>query len=317
MAIASVGYDGTVDEVQWATMVPRVGTSEYGVSGASDFLVSQAAGTRMINVAAGTAWGRGVMDVSDAAAVIQLDAVSTGSRYDLIALRRSWGPANGGPSEIVVIKGTSAKQLPAGRMFNPGVIDDQPLALVRVTAGSASIPEIIDLRVWARNGGCFGVNDLVRSYLNSPGTVVTIGNTVWMRTIAANNVPAWTNLLDLLSSGWTHSAFTAASGWKILYQSTKLSLDTVSSFIQIERTGAAISVPSDGNVANQKIASMNATYRPATLMNSGVLSTASTGRMAVANVHYAGGVELTAVSGGGGTIAKGATFTLQGTWFAR
>jgi len=317
MAITSVGYDGTVDEVQWASMVSKVGSSEYGVNGASDFLVAQTSGTRMINVSAGLAWGRGVMDISDAAAVIQLDAVTTGSRYDLIALRRSWGPTNGGPTEIVVIKGTSTKAIPSGRQSNPGVIDDQPLALVRVQAGSASIPEVIDMRVWARNGGCFAVNDLVRSYVNTPGTVITIIDAIWMRTIGANNVAQWVNLADLLSTGWSHNALSAASGWEILYQATKRSLDTVSCFIQFRRTGAAIYVPTDGNLSNQKIATMSATYRPDTLMNSGVMSTATTGRMATANAHYAGSVELTAVSGGGQNIEKGDTFTMQGTWFAR
>lgn len=312
MAITSVGYDGTVDEAQWAAMVSKVGSYEYGIDGAGDLAVTQSAGTRMISIAAGRAWGRGIMDTSDAAAVIQLDAVSTGSRYDLIALRRSWGPANGGPSEIVVLKGTSAKALPSGRQSNPGITDDQPLALVRVQAGTASIPEIIDLRVWGRNGGqLYAKDDLVRSYVNSVGTEICVGTTKWQRIVGANNVAQWVNRGQLNDTGFQQIATGAAPGWALEYIRYRVKNGMVELLVQFSRTGADIEVPGNGDVGNLHIANVPTAAAPTDWWK--VLSSGPTGRAATGYVGTDRKIYLAGVTQR--FISRGEKFSLGGFYF--
>lgn len=316
MAITSVGYDGTVDEVQWASMVSKVGGYEYGVDKAGDFAVSQSAGTRMITIAAGLAWGRGVMDISDAASVIQLDAVTTGSRYDLIAIRRAWGPVNGGPSELVVIKGTSAKTLPANRHSNPGVSDDQPLALVRVQSGSASIPEIIDLRVWGRNGGqLFAKNDLVRSYLATVGTELNVAGVLWQYVPSTNGTAAWIKHGTRSDSGWVTINTGWKSGWGAAgdYIRYKTKNGITQLLVRFTRTGASIPLPSHSDLSNIPVCVIPSAAQPSsTLWNP--LSSGGVGRLA-AGFAEGNTVSLASI-GGTGTLAKGDSLSLGGTYFS-
>lgn len=312
MAITSVGYDGTVDEAQWASMVSKIGGYEYGVDAAGHFAVTQSAGTRMISIAAGLAWGRGVMDISDAASVIQLDAVTTGARYDLVALRRTWGPANGGPTELVVIKGTSAKAIPSGRQASPGVVDDQPLALVRVQAGSASIPEIIDLRLWGRNGGqLYARNDLVRSYIDAVGTELCVGTTEWQRTIGDNNLAVWVNSGDRSDTGFQQVSSGSASGWAVDYIRYRHKNGMVELLTKFMRTGADIETPNNGDIGNQHIATVPAVAAPTDWWK--VLSSGATGRAATGYIGTDRKIYLTGVTPR--FIAKGESFSLGGVYF--
>lgn len=314
MAITSVGYDGTVDEVQWASMVSKVGSYEYGVDGAGHFAVNQIAGTRMISVALGVAWGRGVMDTSDSTVNIQLDSVATGSRWDMIALRRTWGPANGGPTEIVVVKGTSTKALPSSRQKNPGVIDDQPLALVRVQAGQSSIPEIVDLRVWGRNGGqLFAKDDLVRSYVASVGTEININGTLWQRTVSANSIAEWVKVGPRSDTQWVHRANLAAkSGWKVNYLRYRVKDGLVQVLMVFERTGAEIEVTADGNIPSQPIVTAPSAIVPRIWW--APLVSGPGGRVAVGSLSSDTGViALDAVTQT--KIRRGEGFTLTGTYF--
>lgn len=315
MAITSVGYDGTVDEVQWASMVSKVGGYEYGVDGAGHFAVTQSAGTRMISIAAGLAWGRGVMDISDAAAVIQLEAVTTGSRYDLIALRRTWGPANGGPTELVVIKGTSTKAIPSGRKSNPGVIDDQPLALVRVQAGAASIPEIVDLRVWGRNGGqLYAKDDLVRSYLTAIGTQINVNGIMRERVVAANNSAAWKIIgaEDLpLDRRTGSSVFT--SGWGIatdFIESERIGR-LISVRLAVMRTGGRITAGTNGNIENIHLGTLNSAFRPKRWE---ALSPGPSGAVASAYIEGGTGKIYLAAIPAGTNISKDDVFSFSGVF---
>lgn len=180
MAIISAGYDGTVDEVQFAGLVPKAGASEYGVDLAGDFAVTAVAGQdRTVSVAPGKAWGHSVVDVMDANETRALSAPASGSRWDMIVVRRDWQPP-GGATTIAVIQGASTSAaLPGRNTGQMGVIDDQPIALVRVDSGSTTIGSIIDLRVWARNGGVTAKSDLVLQYLSAAGAVIEINNVVY------------------------------------------------------------------------------------------------------------------------------------------
>jgi len=192
MAFTSIGYDGTVNERQWAELVPSVGSSTYGIKDADDLKVAAVPGQPlMVSVASGTAWGHGVMDTETANTTIICDPITSGTRWDLIALRRDWQPLAGGPTAVAKVTGTSEKVIPGARRVQPGVTDDQPLALVQWTAGQTQPTAIVDLRCWAGNGGMVANDPLALTYLNKLGASVTIAGTEWNYVVGANDAPGW------------------------------------------------------------------------------------------------------------------------------
>jgi hypothetical protein len=138
-------------------------------------------------------FGYGVTDSTSANDTIQLDTIASGSRWDLIAVRRDWTPTSG-VSQFVKVNGGSTATIPGGRNATRGNIDDQPLALVQVTAGQTQPTAIIDLRTWSGDGGGFvAADDLVRSFLNRPGTRLYVASTgiEWIRRVGANDTNEW------------------------------------------------------------------------------------------------------------------------------
>lgn len=188
MAINSTFYDGTVDEIAFSTGISRVGSSEYGVAGIGDYKVTAVSGVdRTVSVAAGAAWGKGIHDVLTAAQTIAIPSVASGNRWDLIAVHRVWGTNT---TTIIRIAGNSTKAIPS-RAIGYGTTDDQPIALVRVTAGATTIQEIVDLRCWSGFGGVHAKDQLVLSYLNKPGSSVMIDRTIWQCVIGTADAPEW------------------------------------------------------------------------------------------------------------------------------
>jgi hypothetical protein len=205
VTITSTFYDTSagvpaslVTETDWALSHPQIGSS-YGVDGIADFKVTAHPSTPLtVNVAAGTAWGHGVLDISDATVSVTCTAPAAGtSRYDLICIRRDWTPAVGGPTTITKVEGGSTKAIPAGREHDPGTLDDQPLALVLWTAGQTQPTQIIDLRCWQGDGGVLALDALARDYLDRVGTKVNIGGVVWQRTIGSGDLAVWTKMAEV------------------------------------------------------------------------------------------------------------------------
>lgn len=203
MAFTSTFYNGPVDEIAWSEGAPRIGSSEYGVVGVNDFRVTAVSGQdRTVSVAAGKAWGKGVHDTMTPAETVQLPTVGAGSRWDLIAIRRVWSTNT---TSIVRVGGSGTRGIPAGRQSGYGTTDDQPIALVRVQAGSTTIQEIIDLRCWAAGGGMYANDDLALSYLTTPGARVHINGVDWACTIVSGS-PVWMKAATVGSvalHGWT------------------------------------------------------------------------------------------------------------------
>jgi hypothetical protein len=198
MAFTSIGYDGTVNERQWAELVPSAGSSTYGIKEADDLKVTAVPGQPlMLSVASGTGWGHGVMDTETANTTITCDAITSGSRWDLIALRRNWQPLAGGPTSAVKVTGTFEKKIPDARKVQPGVEDDQPLALVQWTAGQTQPTQIIDLRCWAGNGGVVANDLLALGYLSKPGASVLIAGERWDYIIGPNDIASWVKSVAL------------------------------------------------------------------------------------------------------------------------
>jgi len=190
MALTSVFYDGTVTETDRAKN--RGGVPDYGVYGIEDFkVIAHPSIANAVLVKAGKAHGFGVTDTATADQPVQCGTISSGTRWDLITVRRNWQPAAGGPSTLEAVPGGAVAEIPTSRKVGPGVEDDQPLALVKWKAGLSAPEQIIDLRVWTSNGGLYAKDDLVRSYLTGAGTRISINGIDWVCTLGANDVPTW------------------------------------------------------------------------------------------------------------------------------
>ncbi|GAP53952.1 hypothetical protein AHiyo6_05170 [Arthrobacter sp. Hiyo6] len=142
---------------------------------------------------AGKAHGHGVTDEAAIDEVVQCDTLASGTRWDLIAVRRNWQPSLGGPSTLVAIQAGTTAEIPAARKVGPGVEDDQPIALVKWVGGLSAPQQIIDLRVWPAAGGMVAADDIARTYLDQIGTRVKIGSNTWSYEILANDIPGWVN----------------------------------------------------------------------------------------------------------------------------
>lgn len=206
MTISSTGFDGTVDYAEWATLTSHMG-AQYGVVGKDSFAVAIGAGDRVLTVQPGTAAGQGILDASDAVESLTGAPVASGNRWDLVALRRAWGSST---STLVLIQGGSTASLPA-RSTNPGVEDDQPLALVRFSAGQTAAQEIIDLRVWNGDGGLAARHLLVRDYLDRIGTRIWINGITWVIGFDSSGNPTW--VPDSVYVGTTQPPFAENLVW--------------------------------------------------------------------------------------------------------
>lgn len=187
MAITSKFYTGSVDHVEWAKAAGEVGSTFYGAEDLASWKPTAVSGVdRTVRIAPGTVWGRGVRDTNDASFDVSIPSTSSSSgRWDLIVARRTWGTST---TTIVRVQGTSSKAIPAGRTVGPGVVDDQPLALVKVSNGSSAITELVDLRCFGGGaGGLQALDKLALQYLNFPGALVQIGTEFWSYSVNAGD----------------------------------------------------------------------------------------------------------------------------------
>lgn len=194
----SYGYDTLpgegLSETIWQDMFPVIGLGTYGVRSPLDWKVTAVTGAdRTVSIAAGRGFGLGVIDKTVDNDTIQLAPITSGSRWDLIAVRRDPTPS-AGISSFIAISGGATPVIPGGRLVGPG-IHDQPLALVQVTAGQTQPTGFIDLRTWVGDGGGLVANhDLVRSFLNKAGTRLNINGIDWVRRVGANDTNEWAQL---------------------------------------------------------------------------------------------------------------------------
>lgn len=188
MTILSKGYEGSINYGLWSLLSSHAG-AEYGVVGLNSFAVGAGPGEREVRVQPGRAVGQGVIDDSDAIESLVGTPVTSGSRWDLIALRRNWAT---GLSTCVLIPGSAEKVVPVAEMERgPGEIDDHPLGLARFAAGQVAAQEFIDLRVWYGTGGAAAKSLLVRQFLERTGSRVWINGVTWVRGFAADGTDRW------------------------------------------------------------------------------------------------------------------------------
>lgn len=155
MAITGVGFDGSVDEVQFARLMSLAGV-RYAVASPADLAATSVPGVRSVSIAAGTALGAGVHATSTSPVVLPLPTPTAG-QWHVIALRRDWS-ANS--CVLVSVPGeTTSSAIPAGvpaslpaMQASAGTVDDQPLcwAWVNVTTTSVLLFDLRALTASAR-----------------------------------------------------------------------------------------------------------------------------------------------------------------------
>lgn len=207
MALTSVGYDGSIGENELPGWM-RSARAAYGVLGVGDWRVETVSGQdRTVSVAAGTGFGRGVVDTTDASETIQLAIVASGSRWDTICRRRDFATNT---TSLVAVQGSATKGVAAGRQVSTtGGVDDQPLALVQVTAGQQLPTAIERVRCWPGNGGMVAESIDALAYLDEPGAVVWVAGVQWVRTVAANGTTSWVQggLVEVVGSALSGSGY--------------------------------------------------------------------------------------------------------------
>lgn len=187
MTISSIGYAGSVTFAQWPLLVGGQ-MAPYGIMGGpGDLKVSAGTADRELLVQPGVVGGQGILDTSDAVVSLVGGVVASGSRWDMVVLRRDWALAS---STLMLIPGGSSKALPS-RQMTPGLKDDQPIALVRFAAGQAAVQEIVDLRCWQGPGGCVAADGMVRDYIDRIGTRLWVAGISWIRAVNTSGVAVW------------------------------------------------------------------------------------------------------------------------------
>ena len=272
MTITSLGYAGTIaPHAPWAQYQQSLG-HDYMVAGVDALKVSVVTGgTRQLSIASGMAGGKGILDTVTSETV-QLPTVASGTNWFLIVLRRTWGLTKATTLEVINA-GTDPSILPA-RSMNPGVVDDQPLALVPLAAGSNTPGAVVDLRVIGTHakGIYLAFDERVLQYMLQPGVHVRIGLTVWSRVLNSTGT-GYTWVKDtaavVLPSASNASVMTldstSTSKWAFNGTGTRILQDrnTINLGVSVFRTTGTITMGDGGNVGNVKVGTLLPAYRPA------------------------------------------------------
>ena len=278
MAVTSYGYPGTIAPgAAWANMQHGL-AGQYWVYDVDAVRVTpKTNGTREVNIAAGRFGGWGIHDYNDAVASVQLATVASGTQYSWIFARRTWQTTNA-TTFVAVAAGASLPTTVPGngaiRNYNPGTIDDQPLALVSLTAGQTVPVVVADLRwIGVGTGTKTILSDMARSYGSWSGLEFQQGDTRWLRTVNT----AGTGTIWLEDAGpfktktlptWINSqAVTHESGWSGnsglgLVNEVWRDGNTVNLYQLVRRSGATITSNADGNISDVQIGTMAADIRP-------------------------------------------------------
>jgi hypothetical protein len=154
MAIDSWGWDGSVDEAQWASLSSLVG-ADSAFRDDADF--KPRAGTSTRTTILGVPSGRPALAVSSGVAVTSdaeitlthTDPPTGQSRWDAVVIRRDWSGVGGTPT-VMVVEGTAGspgpKTLPVLES-TPGDVEDQLVAWVQITQAQAQPTAVEDLRL--------------------------------------------------------------------------------------------------------------------------------------------------------------------------
>ncbi len=236
MAIVSTGYDGTIDERDWAALASSLGSLEQVASGFDATVLTSP--DRGLSLTAGVGVGHGVRDVSDTSVIVTCGS-TTSSRWDTVVLRRDWA-AN--TTSVVVVGGQSTKRISSGLNANPGVLDDQPLFLARVQSGSSAIVELQDVRV--RASALLSAPSLLALPAAPVGAQVLTEGRLWSRRVGSGGSEEWWDgrtdfPVQAAGPGWQQAA-SAVAGVTVNYRAGHAQF-----YGQIERVSARSGIDGD------------------------------------------------------------------------
>lgn len=151
MSWTNWGFDGTINEAQWAQMAGLLGNG-YVAAGNGDCVVTAVAGARSVSVAAGTLYGDGVVSVNSAPETVAMTTPINGQWY-VIALRRTWATNTAALVAIAGATTTTTTPTAPPTSFptlntNVGVLTDQPIAWAWCNSANTTVV-IYDIRLRA------------------------------------------------------------------------------------------------------------------------------------------------------------------------
>lgn len=151
MAWTSVGFDGTITEIQWAGMASLLGNG-YVAAGNGDCLVTAVPGARSVSVAAGSLYGDGVLSTNSGAETVAMTTPTNGQWY-VIALRRTWATNTAALVAIAGATTTTTTPTAPPTSFptlntNVGVLTDQPIAWAWCNSANTTVV-VYDIRLKA------------------------------------------------------------------------------------------------------------------------------------------------------------------------
>lgn len=190
MALTTVFHKGVVTAPERAAH--NHGTPDFGVYGVDDFKVSAHPSIPFaVLVRKGRAHRYKVTSIAEIDQTVPCPTLAgpdSNIRWDLVVVRDDW---SAGTSVLAAISVGSSPVIPETLANNPGVLVEQPLALVKWQGGTSAPVQIIDLRCHAGNGGIIATHILALDYLARPGADVLIGNTTYRYAPGANGVWGW------------------------------------------------------------------------------------------------------------------------------
>lgn len=151
MAWTNWGFDGTINEAQWAQMAGLLG-NDYVAAGNGDCLVTAVPGARSVSVAAGTLYGDGVVSVNSGPETVAMTTPVNGQWY-VIALRRTW--ATNTAALVAIAGATTSTTTPTAPPTSfptlntdKGVLTDQPIAWAWCNSANTTVV-VYDIRLRA------------------------------------------------------------------------------------------------------------------------------------------------------------------------
>lgn len=150
MAWTNWGFDGTINEAQWAQLAPLMGNG-YVAKDSASCVTTAVGGARKVSVSTGTLFGDGIVSVSDAAEEVTLTTPVNGQWY-VIALKRVWATNT---ANLVAVAGattsTTTPTAPPSTLptltANPGVDTEQPIAWAWANSANTTVV-VFDMRLF-------------------------------------------------------------------------------------------------------------------------------------------------------------------------
>lgn len=209
MAWTNWGFDGTINEAQWAQMAGLLGNG-YVAAANGDCAVTAVSGARSVSVAAGTLYGDGIVSVNSGAETVAMTTPVNGQWF-VIALRRTW--ATNTVALVAIAGATTSTTLPTATPTsfptlntNTGVLTDQPIAWAWCNSATTDVV-VSDLRQFP-----------VRTQSSTGNIIINGAFDIWQRGTTFTNPSGYTYTADR----WRSYRYGFATGMTATRQTSSL-----------------------------------------------------------------------------------------------